>query len=84
MQSFDLLALKLRPWCSNKAMDRHSFGVFLYIVRFENSSKSLILQPKYVYFQMQDICILAHKKYLLLLISPNHFQVIRITKRQWM
>ena len=35
MQSFDLLALKLRPWCSNKAMDRHNFWVFLYIVRLK-------------------------------------------------
>ena len=34
MQSFDLLALKLRPWCGDIVMDRHSFWVFLYIVRF--------------------------------------------------
>ena len=34
MQSFDLLALKLRPWCSFQVMDRHSFWVFLYIVRY--------------------------------------------------
>ena len=36
MQSFDLLALKLRPWWGNTAMDRHNFWVFLYIVRYAN------------------------------------------------
>ena len=33
MQSFDLLALKLRPWWAQIVMYRHNFWVFLYIVR---------------------------------------------------
>ena len=44
MQSFDLLALKLRPWCGDTATYRHNFWVFLvflYIVRFLRVSVTL-------------------------------------------
>ena len=35
MQSFKLLAFKLRPWCSHLVIYRQGFGVLLYIpVRF--------------------------------------------------
>ena len=47
MQSFDLLALKLRPWCSFKATYRHSFLVFLYIVRYVLQFVIFLYIPSY-------------------------------------
>ena len=34
MQSFTLVALKLRPWCSHQVIYRQGFGDLLYEVRF--------------------------------------------------